>query len=56
MLIVPCATGTVLTAKYPPKDSYIFRTSARDALQTQFLAEEIAKRGLTKPALIPVGL
>jgi len=52
ILLVPCATGTVLTAKYPPKDSYIFRTSARDQLQTQFLAEEIAKRGLAKPALI----
>lgn len=52
VLIVPCATGTVLTAKYPPKDSFIFRTSARDALQTQFLAAEIAKRGLRRPALI----
>lgn len=52
VLIVPCATGTVLTAKYPPKESFVFRTSARDALQTQFLADEIAKRGLSRPALL----
>jgi branched-chain amino acid transport system substrate-binding protein len=51
VLIVPCATGTVLTAKFPARDSYIFRTAARDALQTQFLAAELAKRGLTRPAL-----
>jgi len=52
ILIVPCATGTVLTAKYPARDSFIFRTAARDALQTQFLANELSKRGLTKPALL----
>jgi branched-chain amino acid transport system substrate-binding protein len=52
VLLVTCATGTVLTAKYPAKDSFIFRTAARDALQTQFLADEIAKRGLSKPALL----
>jgi branched-chain amino acid transport system substrate-binding protein len=52
VLLVTCATGTVLTAKYPAKESFIFRTAARDALQTQFLAEEIAKRGLSKPALL----
>lgn len=51
-LIVPCATGTVLTAKYPPAQSFLFRTSAADHFQTQFLAEEIAKRGLTKVALL----
>ncbi|HEY0824104.1 MAG TPA: ABC transporter substrate-binding protein, partial [Ramlibacter sp.] len=37
ILIVTCATGTAITAKYPPAQSYIFRTSARDQLQTQFL-------------------
>ncbi len=52
VLLVTCATGTVLTAKYPAKDSFIFRTAAPDALQTQFLADEIAKRGLSKPALL----
>ncbi|HEY9025209.1 MAG TPA: ABC transporter substrate-binding protein [Burkholderiaceae bacterium] len=55
VLIVTCATGTVLTTKYPPKDSYIFRTSARDQLQTEFLANEIAKRGLKRPALLVDG-
>ena len=52
VLIVPCATGTAITAKYPPADSYIFRTSARDQLQTQFLVDEIVKRGLGKVALL----
>jgi len=52
VLIVPCATGTVLTAKYPPKDSFIFRTAARDSLQTQFLAAELTKRALSRPALL----
>lgn len=52
VLIVPCATGTVLTAKYPAHESYIFRTSARDALQTEFLVAELAKRKLSKPALM----
>lgn len=52
ILIVTCATGTAVTAKYPAKDSYIFRTSARDQLQTQFLVDEIVKRGLTKVALL----
>jgi branched-chain amino acid transport system substrate-binding protein len=52
VLIVPCATGTVLTAKYPARESFIFRTAARDALQTQFLAAELAKRNLTRPALL----
>ncbi|AEG93383.1 hypothetical protein Rta_22850 [Ramlibacter tataouinensis TTB310] len=52
VLIVPCATGTAITAKYPPAESYVFRTSARDQLQTQFLVDEIVKRGLNKVALL----
>jgi branched-chain amino acid transport system substrate-binding protein len=52
VLIVPCATGTAITAKYPPWDSYVFRTSARDQLQTQFLVDEVVKRGLKKVALL----
>ncbi|HZY18314.1 MAG TPA: ABC transporter substrate-binding protein [Ramlibacter sp.] len=52
ILFVPCATGTAVTAKYPPATSYIFRTSARDQLQTQFLVDEIVKRGLGKVALL----
>lgn len=52
VLIVPCATGTILTAKYPAAQSYVFRTSARDSLQTQFLVDEIVKRSLGKVALL----
>lgn len=52
ILMVTCATGTAVTAKYPAKDSYIFRTSARDQLQTQFLVDEIVKRNLGKVALL----
>jgi len=51
-LIVPCATGTAITAKYPAAQSYIFRTSAPDHYQTQFLVDEIVKRGLNKVALL----
>lgn len=51
-LIVPCATGTAITAKYPAAQSFIFRTSAPDQHQTQFLVDEIVKRGLTKVALL----
>ncbi|NMM11708.1 MAG: ABC transporter substrate-binding protein [Polaromonas sp.] len=52
ILIVPCATGTAITAKYPANQSYIFSTAARDRLQTQFLVDEIVKRGLSKVALL----
>lgn len=52
VLIVPCATGTAITAKYPSTESYVFRTSARDQLQTQFLVDEIVKRRLSKVALL----
>jgi branched-chain amino acid transport system substrate-binding protein len=52
LLMVPCATGTPITAKYPAEQSYIFRTAARDQLQTQFLVDEIVKRGLNKVALL----
>ncbi|MBC7610533.1 MAG: ABC transporter substrate-binding protein [Polaromonas sp.] len=50
-LIIPCATGTPLTAKYPPADSYIFRTSARDGIQAPFVVEDILKRGWDKVAI-----
>jgi branched-chain amino acid transport system substrate-binding protein len=52
LLIVPCATGSAITAKYPPAQSYIFCTSPRDQLQTQFLVDEAVKRGLKKVALL----
>lgn len=52
LLIVPCATGTAITAKYPAAESYIFRTSARDQLQSQFLVADIVKRNYKKVALL----
>lgn len=50
-LIVPCATGTPLTAKFPAPQSYIFRTSARDAIQAPFVVNDLVKRGWTKVAI-----
>jgi branched-chain amino acid transport system substrate-binding protein len=50
-LIIPCATGTPLTAKYPPAQSYIFRTSARDSIQAPFVVEDIVKRGWNRVAI-----
>lgn len=52
ILFVTCATGTSITGKYPAEQSFIFRTSARDALQTQFLVDDIVKRGLKRVALL----
>ncbi|HEY9065269.1 MAG TPA: ABC transporter substrate-binding protein [Burkholderiaceae bacterium] len=51
LLVIPVATATALTAKYPPASSYIFRMSARDQLQAAAIVEDIAKRGLTKVAI-----
>ncbi len=50
-LIVPCSTGTPVTASYPAPESYIFRTSARDAIQAPFLVDDIVKRGWTRVAI-----
>lgn len=50
-LIIPCATGTPLTAKYPPAQSYIFRNSARDSIQAPFVVEDLVKRGWTRVAI-----
>ena len=50
-LIIPCATGTPLTAQYPAADSYIFRTSPRDAIQAPFVVEDVIKRGWDKVAI-----
>lgn len=52
ILIVSCATGSAITAKYPANESFIFRTAARDQLQTQFLVDEVVKRKLAKVALL----
>lgn len=50
-LIIPCSTGSPLTAKFPAPESYIFRNSARDAIQAPFVVEDIVKRGWTKVAI-----
>jgi branched-chain amino acid transport system substrate-binding protein len=50
-LIIPCATGSPLTAKYPAAESYIFRTSAKDAIQAPFVVDDIVKRGWDKVAI-----
>jgi branched-chain amino acid transport system substrate-binding protein len=51
-LVVPCATGTPITSKFPAADSYIFRTSPRDALQAPFVVDDIVARGWTKVAIL----
>ena len=50
-LLIPCATGTPLTAKYPGPSSYIFRTSARDAIQAPFVVDHILNKGWDKIAI-----
>jgi branched-chain amino acid transport system substrate-binding protein len=50
-LIIPCSTGSPLTAKFPAPQSYIFRTSAKDAIQAPFVVEDIVKRGWDKIAI-----
>ena len=50
-LIIPCATGTPLTTKYPAPESYVFRSSAKDAIQAPFVVAEIVKRGWTRVAV-----
>lgn len=50
-LIVPCSTGTPLTSRYPAPESYIFRTSARDAIQAPFVVDDLVKRGWTRVAV-----
>ncbi len=50
-LIVPCATGTPVTSKFPAPESYIFRTSARDAIQAPFVVQDLVRRGWTRVAI-----
>jgi branched-chain amino acid transport system substrate-binding protein len=51
LLLIPVATGSALTAKYPAAASYIFRLSVRDGLQAAFLVDEVQKRGLGRVAI-----
>ena len=50
-LIIPCFTGSSLTTKYSALESYIFRRSAKDAIQVSFVVEDIGKRGWGKVAV-----
>jgi branched-chain amino acid transport system substrate-binding protein len=53
LLLIPVATGSVLTAKTPAKDSFVFRLSARDTLQAALLVEELVeRRKVTKIAVL----
>jgi branched-chain amino acid transport system substrate-binding protein len=51
VLVIPVATATILTAKYPPASSYIFRMSPRDGVQASLLVDDIARRGYTRVAV-----
>src|SRR5258706_193461 len=51
LLMVPVATGSAITAKYPAATSYVFRLSARDTLQAGHLVDDVVKRGYTRVAL-----
>ena len=50
-LIVPCATGTPITSRFPAPESYIFRTSPSDSIQAPFVIDDIVQRGWTKVAI-----
>ncbi len=53
-LIIPVATGSVLTRTFAPPASqknYIFRTAVPDAQQVEFMVDAILKRGWDKIAL-----
>lgn len=51
-LIVPCATGSPITAKFPPAESFIFRNSPKDAIQAPFVVDDLVARGWTKVAIL----
>ncbi len=52
LLLIPVATGSALTAKYPAASSYVFRLSARDTIQAAFIVDDIVRRGFTRVALV----
>ena len=51
-LLISCSTASTLTSKYPPAQSYIYRTSVSSAVQAEFLVTELVKAKLSKPALL----
>jgi branched-chain amino acid transport system substrate-binding protein len=52
LLMVSCAQGTAVTAKYPPVDSYIFRAAPPDNVNARFLINEIVNRRKIKRVAI----
>ena len=52
LLMIPVATGSALTARYPAAQSLVFRLSARDLIQAAFLVDDIVRRGFTRVALL----
>ncbi len=50
-LLVPCAAGSPVTARFPPRESYVFRTSARDSLQADFVVADLVRRGWKRVAV-----
>ncbi len=52
LLLVPVATGSAVTAKYPAAGSYVFRLSARDTIQADLMVEDIVRRGFSRVALL----
>ena len=44
LLVVPVATGSAVTAKYPAPESYIFRLSPRDMLQAAAIVSDLVER------------
>lgn len=52
LLMVPCSTGTALTRKTPPEQSFIFRMAPPDRVQAPFLVREVVdRRKFSKVAL-----
>lgn len=52
LLMVPVATGTLITQTYPAATSYVFRMSPKDSLQSSFLIEDLVRRGVSKVAIL----
>ena len=44
LLVVPVATGSAVTAKYPAPESYVFRLSPRDMLQAAAIVSDLVER------------
>ena len=51
-LIITCATGSVIGAKVPAAQSYIFKMAANSTTQAQFLVGELQKTKIRKVAIL----